>query len=155
MSWRVVLMSGALILGSGLAANAQVASGGSKADAERAVQNYLALWSSNGNFNATVVDRFYAPRVVYYGKSFARSQVLADKRAYANAWPVRKYREVPGTFTAQCNGDRSVCKVRILMAYRRVSRNDAVSSGTARMLFEFVPADGRRKIARESAVFLR
>ena len=152
---RVAITSAALILASSLCASAQVAGGGSKAEAERAVQNYLALWSSNGNFSAAVVDRFYAPRVIYYGKSFARSQVLADKRAYARAWPVRDYHEVPGSFSAQCNPDRSVCKVRVLMSYRRVSRSNVAARGTARMMFEFVPADGRRKIARESAVFLQ
>lgn len=155
MNWRVVTMGAIVMLASTMGATAQLADGGSKADAERAVQNYLALWSSKGNFDAAVVNRFYAPRVVYYGKAFTRAQVLADKRVYARQWPVRAYHEVPGSLTAHCNGNRSVCQVRVQMAWRRVGRDDTVSTGRARMLFEFVPADGSRKIARESAVILR
>lgn len=125
--------------------------GGTKADAERSLQAYLAMWSSNDGVTARAVERFYAPRVIYYGKSFSRAAVLADKKAYVRAWPVRSYREVPGTFKASCNGDRSLCHVTAQMTWRRVSSKGEVSKGRARLGFDFVPADGGRKIARESA----
>lgn len=125
--------------------------GGSQADAERALQSYLAMWSSNAGVTAGAVQRFYAPSVVYYGKRFSRAAVLADKRNYIRAWPVRSYREVPGTFSARCNGDRSLCHVSADMTWRRVSRHSDVSTGRARIAFDFVPVEGGRKIARESA----
>ena len=129
--------------------------GDTKADAERALQAYLAMWSSNSGVTAAAVNRFYAPRVVYYGKVMSRAQVLADKRAYIRAWPVRLYQEVPGTFAATCNADRSLCHVTADMTWRRVNRRNITSSGRAHMAFDFVPADGARKIARESARLLR
>ena len=149
----------ALLLSSGLSVNsnasAQVGMEGrdaaSRADAERAVQAYFAMWSSDDGVNAASVKRFYAPDVTYYGKRMTRAQVLADKRAYIRAWPVRSYREVPGTFAARCNGDLSLCHVTTDMAWRRTSRTGAVSTGRATIAFDFVPADGGRKIARESA----
>lgn len=135
-------------------ARAQGLDGGSKAEAERALQGYLALWSSEADVSPAAVSRFYAPRVVYYGKAFTRAQVLADKLAYAKQWPVRHYREVPGSFTARCNADRSLCKVSADMTWRRVSRANAVSTGRARLVFDFVAVDGGRKIAREGARIL-
>ena len=146
---RVVLAC--LSAGLVTAASAQVGEGGSKADAERAVQAYLVVWSSDGHFDRGAVARFYAPRVVYYGKRFSRADVLSDKLAYARAWPVRHYAEVPGSLIARCNADRSMCQVDVTMRWRRVSAGGRVSTGRARLGFDFVPAEGGRKIARESA----
>ena len=148
---------GALLLAGPSAAYGQMGGsddGGTKADAEQALQAYLAMWSSNDDITAAAVDRFYAPQVIYYGKPFTRARVLADKQAYIRAWPVRAYHEVPGTFRAECNGDRSLCHVSADMAWRRVSRRNVVSAGRARIGFDFVPADGARKISRESAKLL-
>ncbi len=143
----------AILLGSGLGVNsvARADDGGSRADAERAVQAYFAMWSSNAGINAGLVARFYAPDVTYYGKRMSRAQVLADKQAYIRAWPVRSYREVPGTFSARCTRDLGLCHVTTDMAWRRVSRSGAESTGQATISFDFVPADGGRKIAREGA----
>ncbi len=149
-----LLLTGPLSASLSTGAAAQTIDGASKADAERAVQGYLAVWSSQGRFDAGAVARFYAPRVVYYGKTFTRAQVLADKEIYARNWPVRVYREVPGTFAARCNADRSRCTVNADMTWRRVSRAKAVSTGRARLTFEFVAVDGGRKIAHEAARIL-
>lgn len=148
------ILSSLLIAAGSTAALAQIGDGGTKADAERAVQSYLAMWSSDGDFDAASVARFYAPRVIYYGKSFTRAQVLSDKRAYVRQWPVRHYREVPGSFAAKCNQGRTLCKVSADMTWRRVNRSNKVSVGRARLLFEFVPVEGSRKIAREAARIL-
>ncbi|WP_158810309.1 hypothetical protein [Beijerinckia sp. L45] len=153
-TFRSLTVAAALTLAAMPVAQAQIADPGSKAEAERAVQNYLAMWSSNQAINDASVLRFYAPRVIYYGKSFSRAQVLADKTTYIHHWPVRDYKEVPGSFTAHCNVDRSLCKVSADMTWRRVSTSNAVSVGRARLTFDFVPIEGGRKIARESARIL-
>lgn len=151
---HLLVLAGAFALVALVPAHAQIADPGSKAEAEHAVQGYLAMWSKNDAINESAVARFYAPRVIYYGKAFSRAQVLADKKNYIRSWPVRDYREVPGSFTARCNADRSVCKVSADMTWRRVSSHNAVSVGRARLTFDFVPVEGGRKIARESARIL-
>ena len=78
-------------------------------------------------------------------------RVFSDKLAYARAWPVRHYAEVPGSLVANCNPDRSMCRVEVTMRWRRVSAGGRVSIGHARLGFDFVPVEGGRKIARESA----
>ena len=118
---------------------------------EGAIQAYLTMWSRNSGITAAAVDRFYAPSVVYYGKRLSREEVLADKLRYIQAWPVRQYAEVPGSIEGRCNADRSLCHVSVIMAWRRTGRTHKVSVGRARIVFDFVPVDGSRKIARESA----
>ena len=133
-------------------ARAQGTDGGTEAEAEQAIQAYLAIWSRNAGVTRAAVERFYAPRALYYGHSFSRAQILADKLAYIRRWPQRSYRELPGSLTTHCNGDRSLCRVSVDMAWRRSGLTTV--SGRARMIFDFVPADGARKIARESARIL-
>jgi hypothetical protein len=123
----------------------------SKGDVERMVQSYLAVWSRDDAINAASVARFYAPRVVYYGKPMSRTGVLADKRAYIRRWPVRSYAEVPGSFAGTCRPDHSRCKATFEMRFRRVSRSAHVAAGRARLTFDFVPTDGGLRIAQESA----
>lgn len=152
---RAVLVVVATLVTSSVGAVAQTQTdNGTEADAEHALQAYLAMWSSNSGVTAAAVDRFYAPQVVYYGKHFSRAQVLADKQAYIRAWPQRAYHELPGTFSARCNADRTRCHVTADMSWRRVSRTGKVSVGRARLGFTFIPVDGGRKIARESAKLL-
>ena len=125
-----------------------------KGDTERMVGAYLAMWSHDDDINTASVERFYAPLVNYYGKRMSRAQVLADKRAYIRQWPIRNYAEVPGTFLGSCNSDRSFCKVRFDMQWRRVSRGSRNVVGRARVFFEFRQVEGGRKIAKETARFL-
>ena len=133
-------------------ARAGEADGGTKAEAEQAIQAYLAMWSRDAGVTRSAVDHFYAPRTSYYGHSFSRAQILADKLAYIKRWPQRSYAEVPGSLSARCNADRSLCTVSVDMAWRRVGAR--IVSGKAHMVFDFVPVDGGRKIARESARIL-
>ena len=144
----------AILLAIASSAPAQVGDGGTKADVERAIQNYLAIWSSEKSFDAATIERFYAPQVIYYGKSFSRAQLLGEKEAYARQWPVRLYREVPGSLAARCDDGKTLCKVSADMTWHRVSRSGKVSDGRARLTFDFVPVEGGRKIARESARLL-
>ena len=135
-----------------LPARAQDADGGTKAEAEQAIQAYLQIWSRNASVTPTAVERFYTPRALYYGHTLSRAQIFADKLAYIRRWPQRSYRELPGSLTTHCNGDRSLCRVSVNMAWQRSGLTTV--SGRAHMTFDFVPADGARKIARESARIL-
>lgn len=153
-SHRCLAFCAAILSASSSGLAAQTIGGLPKADAERMVQGYLSMWSTDAGINEASVSRFYAPRVIYYGKAFSRAQVLEDKRAYIREWPERTYRESPGSLRGACNADRSLCEVSFQMTWRRTSRAHVVSIGRARVSFDFVPVEGRRKIARESARIL-
>ena len=131
-------------------AGAQMA-GDTQAEAERTFQTYLAIWSDDARITSDTVGRFYAPQVSYYGRSFTRAQVLADKQAFIRSYPQRSYRELPGTFSGTCNAGRSLCRVSAEIEWRRTDRQGGITSGRSRLGFDFVPVDGGRKIARGSA----
>jgi hypothetical protein len=122
--------------------------------AERQVQAYVDVWSTDAGVTAESVERFYAPRAVYYGKSMNRAQILADKRRYVRAWPERRYAMAPGTVRVRCDASRETCRATGTMQWSRRSAEGRRVAGASRMSFTLTKSSGG-KIVRESAVTLR
>ena len=124
------------------------------AKAEQTVQAFLMLWAHDEGVNEAAVQRLYAPEVIYYGKRFSRQQILADKLRFASHWPVRDYKQVPSTLTADCDRNGAVCTLRVLITWRRVTHSRQASFGKARLSLKFAVVEGNRKIVREAARIL-
>ena len=118
--------------------------------AQRRLENYVHTWSTNAGVNPATVGNYYAPQAIYYGKPMSRAQILADKLRYIAAWPERHYRIVPGTVSAACDGDKTLCRVSGIMQWDRRSRSGARSVGSARLSLT-LSRDSGGKIVRESA----
>src|SRR4051794_31363940 len=122
----------------------------STAIAQRRLENYVHTWSTNAGINPGTVGNYYAVQAIYYGKPMSRSQILADKLRYISTWPERHYRIVPGTVSANCDGERTLCRVSGIMQWDRRSRSGARSVGSARLSLT-LSRDSGGKIVRESA----
>ena len=84
----------------------------STATAQRRLEAYVDTWSANNGINAANVSRYYADRVIYYGKPMSRQQVLRDKLNYIAVWPERYYHIVPGRFRLLRSPTHSLPRVR-------------------------------------------
>jgi hypothetical protein len=126
----------------------------SAAVAQRRLEAYVQTWSTNPGVNAATVQNYYGDRVIYYGKPMSRPQVLGDKLRYIAVWPERHYRIVPGTVSAACDHQRTMCRVSGIMQWNRRSRAGARSVGSARLSLTLSRASGG-KIVQESASILR
>jgi hypothetical protein len=122
--------------------------------AQRRLEAYVATWSTNRGVNPATVGNYYDDRVIYYGKPMSRPQVLRDKLRYITVWPERHYRIVPGTVSAACDQQRTMCRVSGIMQWDRRSRGGARSVGSARLSLTLSKASGG-KIVHESASILR
>ncbi|HEX3181807.1 MAG TPA: hypothetical protein VHR44_11235 [Beijerinckiaceae bacterium] len=122
----------------------------STATAQRRLEAYVDTWSANNGINAANVSRYYADRVIYYGKPMSRQQVLRDKLNYIAVWPERYYHIVPGTVSAFCDRQHTACRVSGVMVWDRRSRVGHRSVGSARLTLILSRASGGR-IVRESA----
>ena len=118
--------------------------------AQRRLEGYVNTWSANQDINRSSVDHYYADRVIYYGKPMSRQQILRDKLNYISVWPERHYRIVPGTVSAACDRQHTMCRVSGIMAWDRRSRTGRTSIGRARLTLILSRESGGR-IARESA----
>lgn len=121
--------------------------------AQQQVDRYVRVWSTNEGVNRDSMREFYADRVVYYGHSMSREQVLADKLRYIAHWPQREYRMVPGTVSATCDEAHEVCRAVGVMRWSRMSNTGRRVSGESRMSFTLTRSSGG-KIVRESAITL-
>ena len=132
-----------------LAAAAPALAGPAERDAH--MDEYLTIWSSNDAITPATVDRLYAGRVVYYGRSMSSAAVFRDKLAFVRTWPRRSYEAVPGTVSNDCGSGAARCRVTALM---RWSRADAAGrrrqSGTNSVRLDLARLDGTLKIVRES-----
>ncbi|GAC1338580.1 MAG: hypothetical protein NVSMB26_26170 [Beijerinckiaceae bacterium] len=122
--------------------------------AQARLANYVAVWSTNAGINPTSMAKFYADRVIYYGKPMSRDQVFRDKLNYIATWSERHYRIVPGTVATDCDQGRSLCRVAGLMQWDRRSVAGQRSVGAARLTLVLSKQSGAR-IVRESASILR
>jgi hypothetical protein len=79
------------------------------------VDNRLEDWSSPNAIALDTVGTDYASRVDYYGTVIRRAEVVADKRRFAERWPLRLYTLRQGSLIIDC--DRAVCNVSGLNDY--------------------------------------
>lgn len=151
---RIVLLA-ALLSGAVHPAQAQLESvpGRTRDWAQKQIENFVEVWSRDEGVTRAAVERLYAPRVVYYGKSMSREAILADKRAYIAHWPQRRYEIVPGSVDISCTQGAAVCRATAVMRWTRADRAGRVVRGASRMLFVVTRESGGR-IVRESAVNL-
>jgi hypothetical protein len=89
-------------------------------DAREAValaERYLELWSSPNDEMIEATPELYASSVRYYGRRIDRAALLAQKRRFADRWPVRSYRHRPGSIRAACEERTRICLVRSVYDY--------------------------------------
>ncbi|MDB5641646.1 MAG: exported protein of unknown function, partial [Hyphomicrobiales bacterium] len=147
---RTILLA-AILAGVALPAHAQLDSVPERTRdwAQKQVENFVAIWSRDEDVNAQSVERLYAPRAVYYGKSMSRAAILADKRAYIARWPQRRYEIVPGSVDVSCTAGNAMCKATGTLRWTRADRTGREVRGASRMSF-LVSRESGGKIVRES-----
>jgi hypothetical protein len=88
-----------------------------KEAASRALaESYLDSWSADGH-DAADVRRLYGHRVNFFGRSVDQQELLAQKRRFAQRWPVRNYRHRPGSLDVRCDDAGKHCRVQSILDY--------------------------------------
>lgn len=154
--FRVTLLLAFGVIGTNWAVAGAMA-GLTKANAERRVNQFVSLWSSDrgSDMSLKAVSRNYADPAVYYGKQMSHRAVLQDKKRYARFWPERHYRMVPGSVSLSCAQRSSAnCHISGILRYDRRSKIGIRSVGAARLRL-IITRTGGNRIVRESAMFLR
>ena len=121
-----------------------------KLDSESAVAHFLSAWSKP-DIQSADVRTLYASHVVYYGRAQTREQVFAQKRAFAERWPSRRYELQPGSSAVHCDATLTHCQVTAAFTFDAESaRRGAASGGRANVALELALEDDNLKIVRES-----
>jgi hypothetical protein len=73
--------------------------------------DYLNSWSGP---NQSVLDstaEFYAPRVLFHGRTISMRALFNEKRRFVQRWPERDYRPRPESMGVTCNPAGEICTV--------------------------------------------
>ena len=140
---RWIVASLACILGLTVAASA--------AEPDAQMNRYFSIWADNARVTPEAVDRLYADRVVYYGKSMTSAEVYRDKRTFIQQWPDRRYNVVPGSVSKACGRGEASCKVFAILEWQKSDPSTRRGSkGANTITLTLVRQNGSLKIARES-----
>jgi hypothetical protein len=114
-------------------------------------QDYFAHWSEANDQAIGYFSGTYAPTVVFYGTSINRADLMKQKLAYVERWPLRIYTLKPGTAAAPCADDGSTCTVGGVVEWdcRNPARR-AHSIGTANFSLTVSFASGTPQVTGES-----
>jgi ATP-dependent protease ClpP protease subunit len=126
----------------------------SQGTSQRAIafaQDYIAHWSEANDQALGYFNSIYAPSVVFYGTSIDRTELMKQKLAYAERWPLRIYTLKPGTAVAPCQDDSSTCTVSGVAEWDcRCPARKAHSIGTANFSLTVSFASGVPQVTGES-----
>jgi hypothetical protein len=99
--------------------------------AEDVAYAYLDAWSQENRIALSGLDELYAPRVTFFGRSIGKSTMSAEKRRFADRWPVRRYEHRPGTLIIDCDVEAALCHVRSIIDWEAESPLRHARSGGA------------------------
>ena len=123
----------------------------SAADPDGQMDRYFSIWADNARVTPAAVDRLYADRVVYYGKSMTSAEVYRDKRNFIRQWPDRRYSVVPGSVSKTCDEGQAACRIYAILKWQKADPSThRGSQGANTITLTLVRQDGTLKIARES-----
>jgi hypothetical protein len=119
-------------------------------------RDYWVAWSSPNTVALTTIEGFYGNTIKFYGKVRSRSDVMKEKRKFAERWPDRKYEARDGSISIKCDPATAACNVTGIVDWQAASPpRSARATGVAHFLFTFVLQGDRAKIASESGSVVR
>jgi len=93
----------------------------SREEAARDLLNdYLDLWSAPNPLTLAGSTEFYAPHVIFHGRSMSVRALLEEKRRFVQRWPERRYRARPDTVGIACGPGGETCTVRSVFDFLAV-----------------------------------
>lgn len=102
---------------------------------------YLETWSAQNDAALDATAEFYAPQVLYHGRTISLKKLHGEKRRFARRWPEREYRPRPDTMGIACNETGNICTVHTVFDY--VASNpkrgrSSQGSGALQMIVHFI-----------------
>jgi hypothetical protein len=115
---------------------------------------YLDAWSAPNPLTLASTSEFYAPNVIFHGRSMTSRELLEEKRRFVQRWPERRYRPREDTMGVACGSRADTCTVRSVFDFtatdpRRGRRSQGVA--TLELVVSF-REDERPVITAESSL---
>lgn len=112
--------------------------------------SYLDFWSAPNPSTLVATPVFYAPRVVFHGRSMTSDALFAEKLRFVARWPDRTYKPRLDTMRTTCV--RDLCRVRTAFDFSATNSDSPRHSegrGTLELAIKFMA--GRPYIVEENS----
>jgi hypothetical protein len=102
---------------------------------------YLNSWSGP---NEAVLDstvEFYAPQVLFHGRTISMRALYNEKRRFVQRWPERDYRPRPESMGVTCNPAGEICTVHAVFDFTAANperRTRSEGTGALQLIVQFV-----------------
>jgi len=103
--------------------------------------DYLNLWSASNEEALEATVDFYAPQVLYHGRTVSMRTLFNEKRRFARRWPERDYRPRPDSMGVVCNPPGDICTVHMVFDYVAANparRSRSGGSGALQLIVHFI-----------------
>lgn len=102
--------------------------------------SYLDSWSAPNEAALGATAEFYAPRVLYHGRTMSLKRLSNEKRRFVRRWPEREYRPRQETIDIVCKHAGDVCTVHAVfdfVAANPVRGRRAQGTGALQLILDF------------------
>jgi hypothetical protein len=121
-------------------------------ETRRLAADYLTHWSRVEKVTLEEVASFYAPSVLFYGKTLRPRDLVEEKRRFIERWPIRDYAALPDSMSVGCRADAGECRIETMFSYRAANPRTGQRTqgfGSLELVVDF--AGGRPLITSESS----
>lgn len=119
--------------------------------------HYLRTWSAPNDEALRATAAFYAPQVLFHGRTVSTRTLFAEKQRFAQRWPERNYRARENAMNVSCNASADICTVHTVfdfMAADPVRGQRSGGTGALQLIVQFA-GDRPFIVAEHSAVLGR
>ena len=150
-SWRMLALSIGASAALTCAAPAESRDGDHEREAAEIAEHYFDLWSAPNDVMLKATPALYGSTVAFYGRDITQSALIAEKRRFAERWPVRAYRHRPDSVRVDCDAEDELCTVRSRYDYTVANpRGGRQARGSSALEIGVSFASGRPVIVSET-----
>jgi hypothetical protein len=107
---------------------------------------YLHSWSAPNDLALDMTPDFYAPHVMFHGRSMSLQSLVREKRRFVERWPERHYRVQEETMRVVCEPDGTVCTVHSIFDFMAANPRRAKATQGTGALQLVLSFEGERPI---------
>jgi hypothetical protein len=103
--------------------------------------SYLNSWSGPNEAVLDSTAEFYAPRVLFHGRTISMRALFNEKRRFVQRWPERDYRPRPESMGVTCNPAGEICTVHAVFDFTAANperRTRSEGTGALQLIVQFI-----------------
>jgi hypothetical protein len=103
--------------------------------------SYLNSWSGPNEAVLDSTAEFYAPQVLFHGRTISMRALFNEKRRFVQRWPERDYRPRPESMGVTCNPAGEICTVHAVFDFTAANperRTRSEGTGALQLIVQFI-----------------